>query len=63
MAKRPTISQRIFQSSLLIAASVVLVYVTLNLLADVWGWLVFIASLVLATAIFLSWRRRQRDRW
>lgn len=46
-AKPPTIVQRFFRACLLILGGIVALWVSLELLAQFWGWLLLIAGITL----------------
>lgn len=54
---------RLFHGVLLICVVVVLLWWALQILAEIWGWLLLIALSVAAASVFIRWRRSRRDRW
>jgi len=61
--KPETIMQRFFRACLLALAGVVALWIALQLLAQIWGWLLLAAALsglIWAFVRFIRWRRDGR---
>lgn len=57
------LAQRFFDLSLLLLGGVIALWVALQFLAHVWGWLVLIAVLVAAIWALVAILRARRNRW
>ena len=60
---RPPLFTRVFHGALALLAASAALWLALQLLAQVWGWLLLLALLGLAIFAFATWRRGRRDRW
>jgi len=56
-------SQRFFTACLLVLAGVVAIWIALELLAQMWGWIVLVVALGLTTWAIYHVIRARRDRW
>lgn len=54
---------RLWHGALLLFGIVVVLWWALQLLAQIWGWLLLIAVLVGAAGALIRWRNSRRDRW
>lgn len=58
-----TLARRMLAFCFAVLGSVILITLALELLAQIWGWLVLVGSLVGALWVLLQWRRNRADRW
>lgn len=58
-----TMASRILGFSFAVFLSVILLYLAIDILAAIWGWLLLIGIAVLAIWLGLVFYRRWRDRW
>jgi hypothetical protein len=58
-----TMASRMLGFCFAVFLSVILLYLALELLAAIWGWLLLIGIAVIATWVGLVLYRRWRDRW
>lgn len=56
-------SQRILGFCFAILLSVILLYLAVELLSAIWGWLLLVAAIITVVWIGLLIYRRWRDRW
>lgn len=56
-------SQRILGFCFAILLSVILLYLAIELLSAIWGWLLLVAAIITVAWIGLLIYRRWRDRW
>ena len=59
----PGIFTRVFHATLLILGSVVAIYLALQLLSEIWGWLLLLAAVGAVGWALLRLRRYRADRW
>lgn len=58
-----TMTSKIFRFCLAVFVGVLLLYLAVELLAQFWGWLVFIGAIIAAVWIGVAVWRRGRDGW
>ncbi|SER95998.1 hypothetical protein SAMN05443377_12241 [Propionibacterium cyclohexanicum] len=58
-----TMASRILGFCFAVFVSVILLYLAVELLSAIWGWLLLVAGIVAAVWIGLLIYRRWRDRW
>lgn len=58
-----TVASRILGFCFAVFVSVILLYLAVELLAAIWGWLLLVAVIITAVWIALLIYRRWRDRW
>jgi uncharacterized membrane protein len=61
--KKETMSQKFFSACLLILAGIVAVWLALELLAQIWMWIVLVGLIVLGCWIAYRVIRARQDRW
>lgn len=54
--------QRLFRACLLILGSVLAIWLTLQFLAQIWGWLLLIAALIAGATVAVLWLKHWRGR-
>lgn len=60
---RPPLFTRAFHGALALLAAAAALWMAVQLLAQVWGWLVLVAVGAVAVFVIVQLRRRRRDRW
>lgn len=60
---RPPLFTRAFHGALALLAAAAALWMALQLLAQVWGWLLLLALVGGAIFVIVQLRRRCRDRW
>jgi len=58
-----TMASRILSFCFAVFLSVILLYLAIDILAAIWGWLLLIGIAVLATWLGSVFYRHRRDRW
>jgi LPXTG-motif cell wall-anchored protein len=59
----PNLLQRAWRFCLLAFGCVLLLWLAVQLLSQMWGWLLLIALIIGLVAGAVLWFRRRRDRW
>ena len=63
MSKNRSPLDRLWHGALLIFGIVVMLWLALQILSEIYGWLLLIGMLVAVGGVLLHWRRYRRDRW
>jgi predicted PurR-regulated permease PerM len=63
MSDEPTTVQRFWRLSLLILASIFALWLAVQLISQVWGWLLVAVVIAGLVTIMVLWLRRRRDKW
>ncbi|MGO4299339.1 hypothetical protein [Leifsonia sp. RAF41] len=61
--KRLPISERLFRACLWVLGSVLVLYVTLLLLAQIWQWLLLLLGVACVVLVAIWVRLMRRNRW
>jgi hypothetical protein len=58
-----SLSQHFFTAMMLLLSGVVALWVALDILARIWGWLVLGGLVALGVIVAIKWLRWRRERW